>query len=56
MKEQSILKKTINLLAPFLWPKNKFSLKIRVILAILCLVLSKATNLISPPILGRSVD
>ena len=56
MKEQSILKKTINLLAPFLWPKNKFSLKIRVILAILCLVLSKATNLISPPILGRAVD
>ncbi len=56
MKEQSILKKTINLLAPFLWPKNKLSLKIRVILAILCLVLSKATNLISPPILGRAVD
>ena len=56
MKEQSILKKTINLLAPFLWPKNKFSLKIRVILAILCLVLSKATNLISHPILGRAVD
>ena len=56
MKEQSILKKTINLLAPFLWPKNKFSLKIRVVLAILCLVLSKATNLISPPILGRAVD
>ena len=56
MKEQSILKKTINLLAPFLWPKNKLSLKIRVILAILCLVLSKATNLITPPILGRAVD
>ena len=56
MKEPSILKKTINLLAPFLWPKNKFSLKIRVVLAILCLVLSKATNLISPPILGRAVD
>ena len=56
MKEQSILKKTVNLLAPFLWPKNKFSLKIRVVLAILCLVLSKATNLISPPILGRAVD
>ena len=56
MKEQSILKKTINLLAPFLWPKNKFSLKIRVVLAILCLVLSKATNLITPPILGRAVD
>ena len=56
MKEQSILKKTINLLAPFLWPKNKLSLKIRVILALLCLVLSKATNLITPPILGRAVD
>ena len=56
MKEQSILKKTVNLLAPFLWPKNKFSLKIRVVLAIVCLVLSKATNLISPPILGRAVD
>ena len=56
MKEQSILKKTINLIAPFLWPKNKLSLKIRVILALLCLVLSKVTNLITPPILGRAVD
>ena len=56
MKEQSILKKNINLIAPFLWPKNKLSLKIRVILALLCLVLSKATNLITPPILGRAVD
>ena len=56
MEEPTILKRTVNLLFPFLWPKKDNKLKIRVILAIMCLVFSKATNLISPPILGSAVD
>ena len=51
-----ILKRTINLLAPFLWPKDKKSIKIRVSLAILFLLLAKAANVVTPPILGHAVD
>ena len=53
---QSTLQRTISLLAPFLWPKNKISIKIRVFLAILCLLFAKAANLGTPPILGYAVD
>ena len=53
---QSTLQQTINLLAPFLWPKHKKSMKIRVFLAVLCLFLAKAANLGTPPILGYAVD
>ena len=53
---QSTLQRTINLLAPFLWPKHKKSMKIRVFLAVLCLFLAKAANLGTPPILGYAVD
>ena len=56
MNDRSILNKTIQLLFPFLWPKNHNGLKIRIILAIVFLLLSKITNLISPPILGSVVD
>jgi ATP-binding cassette, subfamily B, heavy metal transporter len=56
MNDRSILSKTIQLLFPFLWPKNHNGLKIRIILAIVFLLLSKITNLISPPILGSVVD
>ena len=53
---QSTLQRTISLLAPFLWPKNKIFIKIRVFLAIICLLLAKAANLGTPPILGYAVD
>ena len=53
---QSTLQRTISLLVPFLWPKNKKSMKIRVFLAVLCLFLAKAANLGTPPILGYAVD
>ena len=56
MNDRSILNKTIQLLFPFLWPKNHKGLKIRIVLAIIFLLLSKITNLISPPILGSVVD
>jgi len=51
-----ILKRTINLLVPFLWPQDKKSIKIRVSLAILFLLLAKAANVVTPPILGHAVD
>lgn len=53
---ESTLQRTINLLVPFLWPKNKKTIKIRVFFAILCLFLAKAANLGTPPILGYAVD
>ena len=53
---QSTLRQTINFLFPFLWPRNKKSTKIRVSLAILCLLLAKVANLGTPPILGHAVD
>ena len=43
--KQSTLKRTINLLVPFLWPKDKISMKLRVIAAVNCLLLAKAPML-----------
>jgi len=54
--KQSILQRTINLLVPFLWPKDKNSMKLRVIAAVICLLLAKAANVGTPPILGYAVD
>ena len=54
--KQSILQRTINLLAPFLWPKDKKSMKLRVIAAVICLLLAKVANVGTPPILGYAVD
>ena len=53
---QSTLQQTINLLVPFLWPKNKKSMKARVVIAVICLLLAKAANIGTPPILGYAVD
>tara|TARA_B100001059_G_scaffold93292_1_gene92618 strand:+ start:1278 stop:3065 length:1788 start_codon:yes stop_codon:yes gene_type:complete len=52
----SLLRQTINLLIPFLWPKNNKSIKRRVILAVLCLLVAKVASLVTPPILGYAVD
>ena len=54
--KQSTLQQTINLLVPFLWPKNKKSMKARVVIAVICLLLAKAANIGTPPILGYAVD
>jgi ABC-type transport system involved in Fe-S cluster assembly fused permease/ATPase subunit len=54
--KQSTLQRTINLLVPFLWPKDKSSMKLRVIAAVICLLLAKAANVGTPPILGYAVD
>lgn len=54
--KQSTLQRTINLLVPFLWPKDKKFMKIRVVAAVICLLLAKAANVGTPPILGYAVD
>jgi ATP-binding cassette subfamily B protein len=53
---QSTLQRTINLLTPFLWPKDKKGMKARVVIAVSCLFLTKAANVGTPPILGYAVD
>jgi ABC-type transport system involved in Fe-S cluster assembly fused permease/ATPase subunit len=53
---QSTLQQTIDLLVPFLWPKNKKGMKARVVIAVICLLLAKAANIGTPPILGYAVD
>ena len=53
---QSTLQRTVSLLVPFLWPKDKKSMKFRVIAAVICLLLAKAANIGTPPILGYAVD
>ena len=53
---QTTLQRTISLLIPFLWPKNKKTIKIRVSLAVLCLLFAKVANVGTPPILGYAVD
>ena len=53
---QSTLQRTINLLTPFLWPKDKNGMKARVVIAVSCLFLAKAANVGTPPILGYAVD
>ena len=53
---QSTLQRTVSLLVPFLWPKDKNSMKCRVIAAVICLLLAKGANIGTPPILGYAVD
>ena len=52
----STLSKTINLLAPYLWPKGYAGLKARVVIAVICLFLAKIASVSTPPILGYAVD
>jgi ATP-binding cassette subfamily B protein len=56
MKNQNTTLKTFRLLLPFLWPKNRSDLKIRVIFALFCLILAKIANVYTPLILGKTVD
>lgn len=40
----------------YLWPKEKFSLRLRIVLAMLCLILSKVINVYVPILLKKSID
>ena len=48
--------RTLTTLLPYLWPTGRFDLRARVIVALICLVLAKATNVIVPLLLGDAVD
>jgi ATP-binding cassette subfamily B protein len=41
---------------PYLWPRGEAELKLRVVLAVLCLILSKAANVLVPIAYARAVD
>ncbi len=48
--------RTIRSLLPYLWPKNEPGLRLRVVLAVFCLLLAKGANVTIPLIYGRAVD
>jgi len=56
MYKNSVLFKTSKLLFPFLWPKNRRDLKIRVIFALLSMIIAKIASVYTPLILGNAVD
>ena len=56
MNDQNTSLKTFQLLLPYLWPKKRRDLKLRVMFALFFLVLAKAANVFTPLILGKSVD
>jgi len=56
MSNNSVLIKTSKLLFPFLWPKNRKDLKIRVLLALFSMILAKIASVYTPLILGDAVD
>jgi ATP-binding cassette subfamily B protein len=47
---------TLRTLAPWLWPAGEPGLKARVVIALLCLVIAKAANVLVPIAYARAVD
>jgi len=56
MKKNSTFFNTSKLLLPYLWPKSRKDLRIRVILAGLSMILAKVASVYTPLILGNAVD
>jgi len=48
--------KTIKRVSPYLWPKNRIGLRVRVVAAMLALVLAKVTTALTPFFFMRAVD
>ena len=48
--------RTLATLLPYLWPAGRKDLRLRVLIALVCLVLAKATNVVVPLLLGHAVD
>ncbi|MDC3091832.1 ABC transporter ATP-binding protein/permease [Rickettsiales bacterium] len=48
--------KIFELLMPYLWYREKNDLKLRVILSVLCMIVAKSFTIITPIILGKTVD
>ncbi len=47
---------TLKTLAPYLWPKNATGTRVRVVIAMICLVLAKVTNVYMPLIYKQIID
>jgi ABC-type transport system involved in Fe-S cluster assembly fused permease/ATPase subunit len=56
MKSKNTYLKTISLLFPFLWPAERKDLRVRVLVALICMILAKVASVYTPLILGKSVD
>ena len=56
MYKNSALIKTCKLLFPFLWPRNRKDLKLRVVLASFSMIFAKIASVYTPLILGNAVD
>ncbi|MDC3178396.1 ABC transporter ATP-binding protein/permease [Pelagibacteraceae bacterium] len=56
MKKNSTFFNTTKLLLPYLWPKSRKDLRIRVVLAGLSMILAKVASVYTPLILGNAVD
>ena len=56
MKTKNTYLKTISLLFPFLWPAERKDLRVRVLVALICMILAKVASVYTPLILGKSVD
>jgi ATP-binding cassette subfamily B protein len=48
--------RAIRMLAPYLWPKGEIELRVRVVLAMICLLLSNVAMLLVPIAYGKAVD
>ena len=47
---------TLGTLAPYLWPPGELGLRVRVVLAVCCLVVAKAANVYVPILYKRAID
>ena len=47
---------TLGTLAPYLWPPGEFGLRVRVVLAVCCLIVAKAANVYVPILYKRAID
>ena len=48
--------RTLITLLPYLWPRDRQDLRLRVLIAVICLVAAKAANVFVPLLLGDAVD
>ena len=56
MNKNSTIFNTFKLLLPFIWPRSRNDLKIRVVFAGLSMILAKVASVYTPLILGNAVD
>ena len=56
MQKNKRYSEIFTLLSPYLWVKKRNDLKVRVVFSILCMIISKGFSIITPIILGKTVD